>query len=134
LNNLSIIIPTYLKTYDDLYFKSYSINYKNPQANTYNYTGLTAASPEGISLLIAYSGWSSSKPTGLYISTSTTPTTSSILASVEQSTTTTGLGQLIAIGMAMHYTQLYIFDRREAAPSDENTFYLFIYPLKYRQS
>ena len=115
-----------------MYFKLYSKNYKNPGANVYNYTGLSAVSPTGYSLVIAFGGWSSSKPTGLYISTSTTNSNNSILALAEQSTGYI-MNALVAICITAYSRQLYIFDKREGAPSMENPFHILIYSLKYKE-
>ena len=113
---------------DDLHFKSYTKNYKNPATNVYNYTGLTAVTPSGFSLIIAYSSWTSGKPTGLYVSTSITPNTG-IITRVEQNANYT-LSYLTAMCIVTYSQQLYIFDRRESMSSSENLICLFIYPLK----
>ena len=113
-----------------MYFKYYTRNYKNPQANVYNYTGLTAVTPNGWSMVIAYSNWISMKPTGLYISNSTSSNSS--IGRVEQGAEYTLLG-LTVIFLSTKSEQIYVFDRRESIPSIENSFFLFIYPLKYKQ-
>ena len=106
--------------------------YKNPQSNVYNYTGLTATNPSGISLLIAHTTWISGKPTGLYISYSTTPN-SAVIAWGEENTDYNS-SWLTVVCIITEPKQLYIFDRRGSVPSSENIFYLLIYSLKYKQS
>jgi hypothetical protein len=114
-----------------LYFKYYTINYQNPQANVYNYTGLTGSNPSGISLIIAHTSWTSGRPTGLYISNSTS-SNSSIIAWNEQNTAYNS-SWLTAVCVLTESKQLYVFDRRESLPGGENKFHLLIYSLKYKQ-
>ena len=104
--------------------------YQNPQANTYNYTGLTAHVSTYHTLIIVTSGWNKGRPTGLAICDSAS-NPDSYISRVEFNNSIDYSSHLSAFAFLTEPLDIFVFDRRATVPTDINYFYLHIWRIPH---